>query len=104
ARPGPTRSARHHGTGPATGPRAESPATHTTRPALSATVPGTTTDAPSASTGHPVAPGASAPAGALRSSPSLALTSGGTNSPRPCSGAVTAALGPQLVLTFGAEQ
>lgn len=77
--------------------------THTTRPALSASVPGTITGAAPVSTGHSAEPAASALDGALGSVLPLALTSSGTNSLRIWPSEATAACRPQLVLTFGDE-
>ncbi|MDQ0793367.1 DNRLRE domain-containing protein [Streptomyces sp. B1I3] len=97
-------SAESHSIVPVTGTWTESAVTYNTRPALAAPAPGTITDATSVSTGYSVDRNASAPAGALGSVHSLALTGSGTDSPRIWPSETTAAYRPQLVLTFGAEQ
>ncbi|MET7648277.1 hypothetical protein ABZS83_32590 [Streptomyces sp. NPDC005426] len=72
---------------------------HDPRPSLTTPVLGTVSGAPTAPAVVP-----SAPAGALGSASSLALTSGGAHSLRTWPGEVAcAACGPRLVLTFGAE-
>ncbi|WP_069169310.1 hypothetical protein [Streptomyces griseus] len=87
-------------TGAWTGPAS----THDTRPALTAPVPGTVTDALFDSTGSSVDRIAPAPAGAVGSGRPLAPAGSGTDRPRVRSSEVSAACGPQLVLTFGAER
>ncbi|MFD4860496.1 hypothetical protein [Streptomyces atratus] len=78
--------------------------THSTRPSHPTTVPGTNTGTTSLSTGCPVVPRASVPVRAPGPDHSLALAGSGTDIFRRRSDeAGTAALRPQLVLTFGAE-
>ncbi|MEV2246384.1 hypothetical protein [Streptomyces sp. NPDC049970] len=95
--------AESHSTVPVDGTWTESAVTHSTRPTLSTSVPGTMTGATRVSTDHSVDLAATAPDGALGSVSSLAPTSGGTGSIRFWPSEATAALRPQLVLTFGDE-
>ncbi|WP_327365717.1 hypothetical protein [Streptomyces sp. NBC_01217] len=89
---------------PLTGAPAGPAVPHSTRPSYPTTVPGTRTGTTSLSTGRPVDPNAPAQVRAQGQDHSLARTGRGTDSPRHRSDeAGTAALSPQLVLTFGAE-
>ncbi|MEU0148084.1 hypothetical protein ABZ119_19320 [Streptomyces sp. NPDC006288] len=88
---------------PVDGTWTESAVTHSTRPTLSTSVPGTMTGATWVSTDHSVDLGATAPDGAFGSVSPLAPTSSGTGSIRFRPSEATAALRPQLVLTFGDE-
>ncbi|MFJ1899026.1 hypothetical protein [Streptomyces sp. NPDC088115] len=88
---------------PATGAGAGSAVTYDSRPSLAPTVPGTISGA-SRSTGHSVERDAPDPGGALGPAYSSAPAGDGADSLRIRPGDVaTAAHGPQLVLTFGAE-